>query len=475
MDGENEGTEETITEEQVLSEGLLVEEASPNRVIVPKKGKLFAEDGTCKIAVIRPCVSRGRRLRGLPPIYTSQMLAENAGVFKGWLMYTDHLMESVVRALQERGRSIRELGGRVTESFFDPEFRQSDDDDYGYRPGAVVARALPQPLVRGMLEADPEILHVSINAYPKSVKPGTAPWNPQLKGMLVEGIRGKPPGSVDWVPRGGAGGKVLQETERAMLDAIDRTFAVSLSGSGYDPAHATPEDDVNWKDLTREQLAEKLRSENPDLAKALNLQEATPKPTLPDPTLQEGAPTGGVTMEQVQQMLQERDSQWETKLSEKDEELEERAQELLQEREEARGLARKAHALIKRSGLPSGYQADLLRRWDVLPSGPTPALASVEPVTEADGTQLSAEQVLTKLVERDLQHAQELIAEATGGRRPRVQGLGGGSANGDGQEQQASASSAFRDFLRESGDSFGDKPEDFENGLREMVREGVRD
>lgn len=463
--------EETITEEQILSEGLLVEEASPNRVVVPKKGKLFEQDGTCKIAVIRPCVSRGRRLRGLPPIYTPAMLAENAGVFKGWLMYTDHLMESVVRALQERGRSIRELGGRVTESFYDPEFRQSDDDDYGYRPGAVLARALPQPVIRTMLEADPEILHVSINAYPKAVKPGTAPWNPQVKGMLVEGIRNKPPGSVDWVPRGGAGGKVLQETEQQMLEAVRTTFAVSLSGSGYDPAHDL-EDDVKYSELTREQLAEKLRAENPNLAKELGLDQVP----APDPTqrVAETAAPAGLTMEDLDAKLAERDSQWEAKLAEKDQQIEERAAELLEERETARQLAKKAHALIKRSGLPTGFQTDLLRRWDVLPSGPTPALASVEPVTEADGTELSEEEVLQKLVERDIQHASELIAESTG-RRPRISGLGGGNANGDGSGTQAPVSNAFRDFLRESGDSFGDKPEDFENGLRQMVREGVSD
>lgn len=215
-----------LTEAEILEASPLVEESAP-RVLVTRRGRVFDADGTVGIAIIRPCVSRGKRLRGLPPIYTPEMLAENAGVFAGWLMYADHLSEAagdappdetvseeVLRLLEAKGRSVRDLGGRILSSRWDPRFRAPYDDEYGYRPGAVVGRALPQPFIREMIEADPELLHVSINAYPKGARPGAAPWDRSQRGMLVEGILTRPPGSVDWVPRGGAGGRVLREVER---------------------------------------------------------------------------------------------------------------------------------------------------------------------------------------------------------------------------------------------------------------------
>jgi hypothetical protein len=134
--GAGEEVEETpLTEEELQDAGPIVEASGP-RLIIPRRGKVFEEDGTCRIAVIRPCVSRGRRLgpSKLPPIYTPRMLAENASVFGGWLMYADHLAEEMVEwkgrriplaeamvgLLQERQRSIRELGGRLVESWYDP-------------------------------------------------------------------------------------------------------------------------------------------------------------------------------------------------------------------------------------------------------------------------------------------------------------------------------------------------------------------
>ena len=154
---------------------------------------------TVKLAVIRPCVSRGKRIRGLPPIYTPEMLAENAAVYTGWLMYADHVTE---------GRSIKEIGGRIIRSWWEPNFTTPRDDAHGWRPGAVLAEALPQPFVRSMLEADPDVLNVSHNAWPTAARVGTM-WG--RKGAVIEGIRSKPEGSVDWVARGGAGGHVLRE------------------------------------------------------------------------------------------------------------------------------------------------------------------------------------------------------------------------------------------------------------------------
>jgi hypothetical protein len=386
---------------------LLIEGES--RIIIPKKGKVFEADGTCKVAIIRPCVSRGRRVRNLPPIYTPEMLAENAAVFNGWVMYMDHLTEGIVELMEKKGRSIRELGGRVVESFYRPDHRGADDDDYGYRPGAVVGRVLPQPPVRAMLEADPEILHVSINAYPKAVREGVAPWNPSLKGMLIEGIRRRPEGSVDWVPRGGAGGRVLQEWEEA---------AVSLLEAYYD-SEREDNDMPNWKNMNAEQLTEALQKENPELAKELGLAEGrTTTVTVPATPA-----TTGLTQEELQRALQEqRDalvSEFETKLEERDQLVEEEVESLLSERESARAHERIARKLIKDAALPARWTEDLYRRYAVLPSGPSPAL-----LTEAAGDQ-SAEDVLVESVKADITHARELIAESGGS--PMVGGLGGGA------------------------------------------------
>jgi hypothetical protein len=456
--------EEGLTEEQVLSEGIAILEESPQaRVIVPSRGGIFEEDGTCKVAIIRPCVSRGKRLRGLPPIYTPGMLAENANVFTGWLMYMDHLTEAIVQLLQERGRSIRELGGRITRAWFDPELTFPDDEQYGYQKGGVVGRALPQPPIRAMLEADPEILHTSINAYPRAIRPGTAPWNSALRGMLVEGIRAKPPGSVDWVPRGGAGGRVLQEWEDATVSILE----------GYYDAAAERENmsGLNLKTATADQLRSKLLEDNPDLAKELGLkEEAAPPAPDPTPKLQEQAPAG-ITQEELDRQLA---AQRETLLRESEATVDDLVEERLQEREESRELEKVAHGLIKRSGLPQGYQADLLRRWSVYPSGPSAALAGIEPVMEGDGkVKTSAADVLKEKVGNDIKHAADLIAEATG-TAPRVTGLGG-SGSGSSPHEGRRRSSSFREFLVDSGDLKETDQEKQDEELRKMLREGLED
>lgn len=457
--------DQPLTEEQLLADGPLMEASAP-RLIVPKTGSIFAEDGTCKIAIIRPCVSRGKRLgpAKLPPIYTPAMLAEHASVFSGWLMYMDHLTERIVEMLEERGRSIRELGGRVTTAYYDPEFKAPYDDDYGYRPGAVVGRALPQPAVRSMLEADPEILHVSINAWPKGAKPGTAPWDPNLKGMIVEGIRAKPEGSVDWVPRGGAGGRVLQEWE-------DR--AVTILESHYDAPRGRSNKMPTFQNMTRDQLAEQVRRENPALAAELGLQESATPPAAPSPAAPADTSTATLTLAEVEQMLEDQRIEMEATLEERIAAVPTVVEGALNGRGRAAELQSFAHKLIEGSGLPEVWQTDLKRRYAVLPTGPTPALR----IQESDG--VVAEDVIKEALRADFEHAATLI-EAASGVKPKITDLGGGGslqegANGGGGAAPAKPrNTLFRDFLRESGDSFGDKPEDFDKGIREMVQEGVR-
>jgi hypothetical protein len=97
----------------------------------------------------------------------------------------------------------------------------------------------------------------------------------------------------------------------------------------------------------------------------------------------------------------------------------------------------------------------------------------VEPLMEADGTQLDTLSVLKRRVEADLNHAHQLI-EAAGG-SPRVTGLGGGKAGATHSGRRRS--NAFRDFLRESGDIPEKLPEgkSEDDLITEMVREGAVD
>lgn len=479
---QTEDEDRPLTEAEVLSEGLLVEAAGP-RLIIPKRGKVFEEDGTCKVAIIRPCVSRGRRLGPLklPPIYTPSMLAENAGVFSGWLMYMDHLTESVMvegerRSLGElimeamalRQRSIKELGGRITASHYDPELVFDDDSEYGYQKGGVVGRALPRRVVREMLEDDPALLHVSINAYPKGARPGVAPWDSKVRGMLIEGIRPKPAGTVDWVPRGGAGGRVLAELEVVLERLATEDPTVSGGGPSYSP------DDMKLADLTRDQLVARLREENPGLADELGLKESegTPPARRNSPSAQGGS--DAISMEELDRRLAE---QRDTLLAESEQTVEDRAAELISEGRYFDGLAEKAKAQITKSGLPAVFQTDLLRRWSVSPSGPTVALSRVAPLMEGDGVvKKTAEDVLKESVDADLQHAVQLIEAANGGARPSVRGLGGGNGGAEHQGGRRRQNS-FRDFLRESGDIPPKLPDgkSEDDLVREMIQEGVSD
>lgn len=474
-----------------LSYGQIMEELdgepftiAESQVIVPRRGKLFRDiknpktgeviEGACKIAVIRPCVSRGKKIGGLHPIYTPQMLAENADVFTDWPMYEDHLAEEavenfrerlaeakmgdVIAFLEERARKIRELGGRVEASYYNPELTFKTDKDEGYQKGGVEGIAVPQPGVRAMLEADPKILHNSINAWPSGARPGTAPWDTSVKGMLIEGIRKKPRGSVDWVYRGGAGGRPLLAEE-------DADLAVSVLEAYYAAAHGqgplSDEDQVKkeLKDLKPDELQEYLEENASHLLPALKKEEE------PAPTPSGG---GGISEERLQELLTEQreslTSDFEQKLKERDEDVDERVKEELKEREGARTLSTKAFELIREAednGFPKAWATNLRARYAVLASGPAEGLRVQEEdlkVTEGEGEKakevtLTPEALIERRVKEDLRECVKLM-EAAGG-SPAIRGLGpsGPDPQGEGSSRpKAPEGSAFRQFMRESGD-----------------------
>lgn len=461
--------------EELQAEGPCVEEGAG--VVVPPKGGLFDSDGQATLAIIRPCVSRGKRLRGLPPIYEPQMLGSNARVFEDWHMWMGHMsipLKEALEELEERlqeavtpRRLFSELGGRITKTWFDPTFTTKTDEEMGYRPGAVMGKAIPYPASKQILEADPRGLHVSIAAWPTSARRASASWDPGQTGMAVEGFRRTPRGSVDWVLRGGAGGHPVAGK---LSEAEQR--AVTTLGTYYDARPRSTDLMPDWKNMTLEQLKSELPKDNPELAKSLGLvaEAETPKP----PSATAALPAGGmVSMEELERRLAEQratlTTEFTSKLGEARESVEEEFDERLTELREAEANAKHASTLIKKAGLPSRWTEDLLRRYSILPSGPSQALL-VEEEQDAEGKTLTERQVLEARVGADIQHARDLIQEAGGS--PGVRGLGGGEGTQRSQKKTPRRS-AFRDFLRESGDELGEKPEDENNAIREMVQEGI--
>lgn len=429
-----------VVEARVWTPVFLAEQRAPIAVAAgkPKLGKVFEDDGRGKAVLIRPCISRGKRIRGLSPIYTPQMLEAHAGVFAGWPMYLDHLPAAVTEAAAKRGRSVKELGGQVLTPYFDREFVQEYDGDFGYQPGGVLAEIWASPFLRNLVGENPNLLHTSIAAWPTSGKPAKVPWNPSMKGMNIEGIRRQPQGSVDFVPRGGAGGRLLLQEGEQDPDArawpepaweeADAQLVVSLAESFYASGamgngngNGTQTGAPDFRSMDAQALREWMQGNAPHLLPALR-EGAQP------PAASGGAPTvsGGLTEADVRRIVQEA----QTSSATKPEDVQQLAESLIAEREEQRELSRIAHGLIESAeGIPTSWKADLKARYAVLPSGPQPALL----VESDEDEDTSAEDVLRENVKADLDHARDLIAEATG--KPRVTGEGGGSSKASGREQ----------------------------------------
>lgn len=423
---------------------------APTSVIVPSSGGVIREDGTVKLAIIRPCISRGRRIRGLPPIYTPTMLAENAHVFTGWHMFMDHLTEQMVEAVQRRNRSIRELGGRIVKSWYDPELVTQEDDTRGYERGGVVGLALPQPPIRAMLEADPEILRCSINAWPTGAREGS---HRGKQGMLIEGISTEPPGSVDWVLRAGAGGRVLQE---------DEAFAVSLLEGFYDSRHLEGDPTVkpDFSKMTDDEIKEWLQENQPEVFARL-----TGEPPAAVVTAPAAVSESYITADDADALLTEQESRLDAtlaqRLQEHQAEVERRADERISQTLRQHGLRDLAHELIEGAeGLTAGWKARLLEGYAILPDGPTAPLLLED---EKDGK--DAETLLREDVAARVQEAINLIGEARG--VPVVLNQGKPRDPAETPKTPAPETNSFRDYLSET---LGLKtPEDQDNALREAV------
>lgn len=402
-----------------------------SEAISVKAGTVNA-DGTVNLHIIRPGIGRGKGKH----LYTPEMLAENAGIFGGWRMYVDHLSEEARRALGGLPRSIRDLGGRILESYWDPNVPA--DPSHGWGEGAVVGKAKPVPLVAELIEHDPELIEASISARATGVKPmnhnGQQVW-------MVEGI--EPTGSVDWVTEAGAGGRVVSLMEALAEDADGLAVLQSLSD---------------------EELLDHLRNERPDLLTAAyaddegddektKLVKKHKKRGLPQ-AMAEKAANKELAMQQSAREGEEGDDDdvpltvealRETFASDEgqallDELLEERVEARVKEilpdqieeaMEEERELIRieakadadrqiflrdardRAHTMIRESKLPTEFQSVLLAKFDLVENRPTPALDVIEEVDDESGTVTkTGMQVLEEAVKDDLDEQRRLLAAA---------------------------------------------------------------
>lgn len=400
-------------------------------------------DGCVAIHVIRPGVGKGKGRH----LYEAKMLEEHANIFRGWKMFVDHQAPEAKRAAGGLPRSIRDLGGIIKESWWDPNVPA--DPAKGHGQGAVVALCRPTPLVRQLIETDPALVEASISATATAVRPiqkgGQTAW-------LVEGLN--PTGSVDWVSMAGAGGKVAQLAE-----------ALQESLTADDEAKEVMES------MTDEELIEHLREERPDLYQRVIAEAKKPKPAAaeeeetPDeeaaetpedeqdeeaaaaaaaaakktpakkkPALNEAlTEEDEVTKEQIVEALQSEEGQEAIqeaaeeavkkiaapKLAELVEAALEEEREVIVAEAEARAdrkvalrdMRDAAHSQIEEARLPETFKRELKSKYDLVEGEPTAALDVADEKDEAGKVEKKADDVLKEAVAADIKAKQDQAAE----------------------------------------------------------------
>jgi len=236
---------ETVTVDDTdVSPGELREALRLSETVTISEGAV-QPDGTVLLDLLRPCTGRGRGRH----LYKADMLRENAHKLSGWKMYVDHESDEARRKAGGLPRSIRDLGGRIIESFWNPDVEA--DPSSGFGPGAVQGKVRPTRLVRELIEDDPELIECSINSNATGVKPGQDEGGRRV--WIVEGIQDR--GSVDWVTEAGAGGKVA-----------------SLMESVYSEEHA--QEDAVLESMSDEDVRAYVERERPGLLEATDPEDS---------------------------------------------------------------------------------------------------------------------------------------------------------------------------------------------------------
>lgn len=366
------------------------------------------------INLIRPTIGRGRGRH----VYSAQMLRENASNFTGWPMYIDHESAEARRKAGGLPRSIRDLGGRVLESRWNPDVPA--DPEKGWGKGAVEAKVRPTKLVRTLLDDDPDLLEVSINARATGVRPVTVGKDllsrldldesgmgafADIKGSKALDVAGidKRRGSVDWVTEGGAGGKVValmesiyhgddEEAREELLDALpdDRFIdyvrehrpglVESLSDSGGQ--------EEEHMEFTEEQLREALDT---DEGKRV---------------------IGGIVTELVESMVEERlDGLVEERLEQEREILARQSRAVAQRNAKVRDMRDDAHRMIIEAKLPPRLAEQLRGEFEVVEGTPTAALNLIPDINDEGQVVKTEDAKLAEAVTERIKWARSLAAD----------------------------------------------------------------
>lgn len=363
------------------------------------KPSAIDDDGLVTIHIIRPTVGKGRGNHK----YTPEMLQENAHKFTGWKMYIDHQSPAAKKAQAGLPRSIRDMGGRIVESAWDPTVPAEGR----YGQGAVVGKVRPVGVVKQLIEEDPELLEASIRAKATDVTPATENGE---QVWVVEGIRDTPPGSVDWVSEGGAGGRVVADLIEALIDEADAP----------DPDD-TPEGGDEVADLL-----EALRDEDSDASKAItDLVEA-----------------------KVNERVDELKADHERELEEAREEGKREGTAEADRKIALTSMKEKAHDLIEAAALPEVISTRLKGDYALGSDGaPTPKLDVEDRLDDSDNVTKPAMDLLTEAVQADIDEQRELLAALN---PAKVRGQGAG-AEVEGGTASTAPGGYHREFLEEAG------------------------
>jgi hypothetical protein len=363
-------------------------------LLAPARGTAVdPSDGSVKLHVIRPCVGKGKGRH----LYEADMLAQNAEKFSGWTMYVDHQTEEARRKAGGLPRSLRDVGGYVVEASWDPNVPA--DVSRGFGQGAVVAKVIPTPDVRTLIETHPRIVHASISARATGVRPVTHKGE---RVFLVEGIEDR--GSVDWVTEEGAGGEVVALME-SIYHGDDMTALDSLSD---------------------QEFTEYLRTERPQLLEALHDEGAPQTQVAEDDELVE-AITEIIDAKVSEAFRQVQEALSTTVLVDQDQLREAVEGALASEREvmnaesratadrqiELRDFRDEAHRKIDESRLPDAFKSQVKAKFTIAADKrPTPALDVIDDVNDDGETVKTAREKLNEALEVELQTQRDLFAAA---------------------------------------------------------------
>lgn len=430
--------------QRLVDRGLSLQEASAAEA--DERSKLLP------LHILRPCVGKGKGRH----VYEARMLQENAHKFAGWRQYIDHLSPEARRAAKGLPRSIRDLGGRIVEAYWDPNVPA--DPTKGFEQGAVVGWSLPTPFIRELAENDPELVEASISANATSVQPtmrdGRRAW-------LVEGIEDH--GSVDWVTEAGAGGRVValmesayEENEMGLLESMSdeefikyveevRPHLLAEQGNG----NGDGGDGDSDSDL--ESMIQKMMKKNPKMSRkqaqafaqqALKRQAAAAQEALTPEGLQEALQTDdfrGAIMPLIEAAVAD-----ERELIRAEARADADRQLALRDMRDA------AHKRIMEARLPDAFAQRAKALFEVTDNGPTTALDVVDDVDDDGHVTRSAMDKLQEAVTAAVDEQRTLLAAANP-TRVRGQGTSTPAKDGESEPPKKGEGTLWGSVLQEAG------------------------